>query len=226
MSDDTVELEPMEAAWNRMAVDYSEHTDLAPTDPHYMALAGFVEQSDLELSVLDLGSGQGYALDGILPRLPHARFTCMDISGEMLKELKQRLAFWKSRIELRKESYVDAEIGAECYDYVISAFTLHHLQESAKLTVFKKIYAALKEGGKYIELDGVASAAEEQASQQEFLKHVAHLKGSDKGGWNFDLCRSINNEKIILESAGFSVSVPWKDVDVKGSGRAIFLAAK
>ena len=56
---------------------------------------------------------------------------------------------------------------------------------------------------------------------------VAHRAGAELGEWNHDMCLTISNEMGPLKAARFSsVTVPWTDVDEKGSGRAIFVAKK
>lgn len=217
----------METAWDRKSTNYSKHTDLRPTDPHYGELAKYFPTNDASMTLLDLGCGLGYELDNILPKLPKAKITCLDISGVMLNKLVERLSAFSSQIETCQGSYVTAELGHNKYDAVISAFTVHHLPKPTKLMLFKKIRYALKDGGSYIELDGVASIEQELTSQENYRKKVSQLKDAELGNWNFDMCLTLENEIQLLSEAGFSnVHVPWKDTDAESSGRAIFVAEK
>ena len=221
------DLERMDHAWDRMSTDYSAHTELAPTDPHYRALAEQFPETSSPLKIMDLGSGLGFALDAILPKVPNGIVTCLDISSKMLKGLMQRLSAYQDQIVLRNESYVDADLGVGAYDIIISSFTMHHLLEPSKLHVFKNIHAALKDEGQYLELDGVASPAIELSAKREYEQFVAQKEGGDRGEWNFDLLLTIANEKALMGQAGFSsVHVPWTDTDDEGWGRAIFVAKK
>lgn len=224
---DALNLEKMEAAWNRMATDYSEHTELSPSDRHYQELGKLIPASESQLRGLDLGSGLGFALDAILPKIPNARICCLDLSSEMLKGLVGRLERYRTQITPRNESYVKADLGSDQFDFVISAFTVHHLPKQTKLKLFAKIRRALRFGARYFELDGVASAERERSAQASYEQHVAHREGADSGEWNHDICLTIAHEMDLLKAAGFSsVTVPWQDVDDEGSGRAIFIAEK
>ena len=217
--------EKMQRAWDRMSVDYTLHTELSPADPHYQALAAQCPVSAMPMRVLDLGSGLGFALDAILPKLPNAQITCMDVSGEMLKGLMARLSTERGRINTWHQSYVDADLGRSKFDLIISSFTMHHLMEAAKRSVYQKICSALADNGRYIELDGVASPEQELSMKLEFEQQLSHQDGSDRGEWNFDLLLTIQNQERLLRQAGFaSVEVPWTDVDETGRGRAVFVA--
>jgi len=220
-------LETMRRAWDRMSSNYTDHTDLHPADLHYQELAKQFPMTTSSLRLLDLGSGLGYALDSILVRIPNAIVTCLDLSDQMLKGLRQRLIKYSSQIETRNESYVTANLGENQYDYIISSFTLHHLPKDTKLAVFKKIQLALDAKGFYVELDGVASLDQEANSQKTFKQYVAQRQGADLGEWNFDLLLSISAEKNLMDRAGFSsVTMPWIQTDETGAGRAIFVAEK
>ena len=221
------DLEKMESSWDRMAGDYTSHTDLSPSNPHYQELGKLFPESKSQLSVLDLGSGLGYALDSILPKIPNAQVCCMDISSEMLQRLLERLSDYRSQITVRKDSYVTADLGSNQFDFIISAFTVHHLPKPTKLALFRNIYRALKQAGAYFELDGVASLEQERASQEYYVQYVSHREGAELGDWNHDMCLTIPNEVELLRAAGFSsVETPWADIDKDGSGRAIFVAKR
>ena len=134
----------------------------------------------------------------------------------------ERLSSYRSQITTRKDSYVTADLGTNQFDYIISAFTLHHLPKPTKLSLFRNIHRALKREGYYFELDGVASIEQERIAQENYAQYVAHREGAELGDWNHDMCLTISNETGLLNASGFySVDTPWRDVDKDGSGRAI-----
>jgi len=220
-------LERMEDAWDRMSVDYGDRLKLAPSDAHYQALAGHVPITQQPIRILDLGCGLGYELDMILDRAPFSQVTCMDISEKMLCKLKQRLISLSARIETRHESYVDAELDAGAFDFVVSSLTVHHLPRPTKRVLFQKILSALRPGGSYFELDDVNSPEDERIGQQWYEEYVATRKGGERGEWNHNMSFTISNEQVLLKEVGFSpVTVPWTATDDKGNGRALFVAKK
>ena len=225
MTPESERLERMKSAWDRMSVHYSEHTELAPSNPHYEALSNVFAPSIGPLRFLDLGTGTGYALDGIIPQFPQATFTCLDISEQMLARLRKRLSWCREQIVTECASYVHDPLGIEQYDFILSSFTLHHLYPTTKRAVYEKILNALKPGGSYVQLDAVASEAQALHMEQEFERSVAHRAGAHEGDWNFDLLQTMDTELELFHSAGFrSIEIPWTDRDEFGAGRAIFRA--
>ena len=220
-------LERMEDAWDRMSGDYAERLGLDPRDEHYRMLGEQFPVTLEPVQVLDLGCGLGFELDAVLPRAPKARIVCMDMSRKMLARLRERLAAFATQIDTRHESYVDAEFGCAQFDFVLSALTVHHLPRPTKLALFRKICRALRPGGAYLELDDMASPDRERVGREWYEEFVAHREGGERGEWNHNMTFTIENEKALLEEAGFSsVTVPWTQTYADGCGRAIFVAEK
>jgi tRNA (cmo5U34)-methyltransferase len=220
-------LERMDDAWDRMSADYAQRLKLDPSDEHYVALARQIPRTDRALEILDLGSGLGYQLDALMERLGRARFTCLDVSGKMLEGLMARLGRRAQRVTTRKQSYVKADLGDTLWDYVVSSLTVHHLVRPTKLALFGRIHAALKPGGLYVELDDVASPATEKRSLELYEQHIAGKEGDSIGEWNHNMNLTIPHERELLEQAGFAeVTVPWRNTDDEGFGRAVFVCRK
>ncbi|MEM6554210.1 MAG: class I SAM-dependent methyltransferase [Planctomycetota bacterium] len=221
------ELESMEAAWDRMSVDYAERLQMTPRDERFIALAAEIEPSAQPLSVLDLGCGLGFELDAIFERLPNAQVTAVDISEKMLARMMERLSPFAHQITSRYMSYVDLNEPMDTYDIAISSLTVHHLPHATKLDVFRKVIAALRPGGVYLECDEFASPAKEELGQRWFDKRVAHREGAERGDWNHNMMFTIEHEVAVLKEAGFvSVRAPWQDVDADGTGMAVLVGTK
>jgi hypothetical protein len=95
------------------------------------------------------------------------------------------------------------------------------------LALFGRIHAALKPGGLYVELDDVASPATEKRSLELYEQHIAGKEGDSIGEWNHNMNLTIPHERELLEQAGFAeVTVPWRNTDDEGFGRAVFVCRK
>ena len=106
--------------------------------------------------VLDLGAGTGLLSALVLGRLPEARLTLVDLSEGMLD--RARLRFDRlpaGRVEIRVADYGEAHLGGP-YDAVVSALSIHHLEDAAKRALFHRLFAALRPGGIFVNADQVA----------------------------------------------------------------------
>jgi len=218
----------MDAAWDRMSADYGERLKLSPDDEHYLELAKQLPATDAPVRLLDLGSGLGYQLDAIFDRLPNVQVQCLDVSAAMLTGLRERLAQHADRIETRQISYVEADLGEDAYDYIISSLTVHHLPRATKLSLFRRIHRALRAEGRYVELDDVATTAQQEAiGIRDYEAHIASREGAVKGEWNHNMNFTVETEKTVLLEAGFSqVEMPWGITYPNGYSRAIFVCAR
>ena len=54
------------------------------------------------------------------------------------------------------------DLGAEQYGAVVSVESLHHFTPEQKLELYKKIHAALRPGGFFLEADYIACCEEEE----------------------------------------------------------------
>ena len=99
--------------------------------------------------LLDLGCGTGLELDRIFARWPELAVTGVDLCAAMLEKLRAKHA--GRRLELRCADYLAMDLGAEQYGAVVSVESLHHFTPEQKLELYKKIHAALRPGGFFLE---------------------------------------------------------------------------
>lgn len=101
--------------------------------------------------VLDLGSGTG----NTSALIPAARqVICVDISQNMTALARPKLA------HLARVDFVQADLleyfvrhpstQTAYFDAVISTYAVHHLTEGEKATLFSRVFAALKPGGRAV----------------------------------------------------------------------------
>jgi ubiquinone/menaquinone biosynthesis C-methylase UbiE len=138
---------PVEMArfFDERASEYDDHQrqTVSYFESIHRAVAGEIEETTSRVRILDLGSGTGFELEGILSRAPNGQITCIDISGKMLDQLKRKYADSLQNIEVVKGSFLDIPFRQRYYDYVVSVLSMHHLTYERKLDVYRRIRDAL-----------------------------------------------------------------------------------
>ncbi|TLU82956.1 MAG: class I SAM-dependent methyltransferase [Chlorobium sp.] len=115
-------------------------------------------RADQAFSVLDLGAGTGLLSMLISERFPRACFTLVDISGDMLMKARERFAGQSSRFSFLVKDY-SAELQGS-FDLVVSALSIHHLEDERKAELFRSVYSVLGPEGMFINADQVKGATE------------------------------------------------------------------
>lgn len=127
-------------------------------DFYAAALAQIRRDPTEELHIVDLGAGTGLFTDIAARRFPNARFTLIDISGEMLAQAKARLGPGE------RFSYVTADLARTSIpspaDAVISALAIHHLPDTDKYALYRRAFMAMKPNGVFVNAEQVAGANE------------------------------------------------------------------
>ena len=123
------------------------------------------------IKVLDLGAGTGLLGAMVAERFPRSRVTLVDLSVEMLRVARRRLAGEPGRFEFRNMDYARKALpgGPRGYDLVVSALSIHHLTHSDKRELFEKVYGVLAGGGVFVNADQVqGETPEEEARYDEW----------------------------------------------------------
>lgn len=124
----------------------------------YGSALSLIEPACKSLSVLDIGAGSGLFSSFLLSKFPNARITLIDISSKMLEVAKQRFNGVEG-IEYIVGDYTQHNFN-QVYDIVISALSIHHLNDEQKISVFQKCYSSLRENGIFINCDQVLGETE------------------------------------------------------------------
>jgi tRNA (cmo5U34)-methyltransferase len=184
------------------------------------------------LNVLELGCGSGNLSLFIAHLFPHARLTLVDLSSEMLAQAKDKLTAHSGRVDFRQANFLEAELPEATYDWVVSSFALHHLQDIDKQAVYQSIYRWLKPCGILRIADGTAILPAEQGNAyllptwQEMAK-AAGASDEECRVWmehtrQYDHFASLADHFRWLEHAGFSnMDCYWKKLHL-----AVFGAQK
>ena len=153
--------------------------------------------------VLDLGCGTGLELEEYFNLNPDANVTGIDLSEAMLKSLKEK--FPNKSINLVLGSYFDVPFGENKYDAAVSVESLHHFPAEQKETLYRKLFAALKENGSFILTDYFAESEELEKEYFRNLKQLKEEQGlSGNEFYHYDTPLTVDHEMQVLRRAGFS----------------------
>lgn len=117
------------------------------------------------LLALDIGSGTGAEAISLLKKIPDLHLIGLDLCGPMnqlFKEKATKATVSKDRYRLIEADIVDPAakdtirallheaFGADDFQLIISAFTIHHIEKEQKAQVFRMIHDLLEPGGVFL----------------------------------------------------------------------------
>lgn len=194
------EFEEMDSFFTNRINLYEDHMKKHWEDS-YKTMANKIPYNTKNL--LDIGCGTGLELDSIFEKIPDIEVTGIDLCKTMLNKLYEKHG--NRNISLLCGDYFKISLPKNEYDIAISVQSLHHFKSENKLTLFKKIYNALKDNGEYIQCDYIACCAEEEvilAKKCDAIRRKANLSGDVL--IHFDTPLTLENEINLLKSAGFT----------------------
>lgn len=160
-------------------------------------------------TIIDFGIGTGLELEEIFKRFPAVEVTGLDISENMLQQLKE--SYPNKSISLRCVSYLDYNFGISCYDAALSVMTLHHYDHKTKTDLYRRIHSCIKQNGIYIECDYMLSEKDyENAQEMEdfYFSEYKQLKEAqglvDNREYHYDTPCTVTNQMKMLSEAGFA----------------------
>jgi tRNA (cmo5U34)-methyltransferase len=168
---------------------------------------GFEERLD----VLDLGAGTGSYSRHILQRYPNARFTLVDVADKMLAIAKKRFAGFEDQFSFITGDYRETWPDRP-FDLVVSSLSIHHLEDDEKQRLFKKIWASIKPGGAFINVDQIKAPDEyfHELYGSTWLKQVRQngaseqqIQASIQRRKDFDKDSTLGDQLNWLKDAGF-----------------------
>lgn len=194
-----VPLEAMDAFFDARIGDYEAH--MSPWEKHYAWMAGLLPEG-IE-TLLDIGCGTGLELDCIFRRFPALRVTGVDLSAEMLAQLRRKHG--DKRLSLVRADYFTHPLGENVFDAAVSFETLHHYTMERKTLLFRRLRQALRPGGVYLECDYIAGT---QAIEDLVFAESARRRARDgiapEAFVHFDTPLTLSHEMQALRDAGFA----------------------
>lgn len=194
-------VEEMRAFFAARVDGYDEHM-LREVGSHksYAKLASLLPEGTQAL--LDLGCGTGLELEGVFARFPGARVTGIDMTQAMLDALARK--YPGRHLTLLCGDYLKADFGEARYDAALSAETLHHLTPSDKLVLYRRVRAALRHGGRYVEMDYVADSQADEDTGFARRRALLEAESLAEGHFHVDTPLTVPNQLRLLREAGFS----------------------
>jgi tRNA (cmo5U34)-methyltransferase len=159
--------------------------------------------------ILDLGAGTGLLSVFVRNWYPAAHIHLMDVSEPMLEKARTRLAS-DGNVSFETSDYVTAPLG-ENYDAVVSALSIHHLDDATKKELFAKIHKALRPGGVFVNAEQVAgpTPALDKIYKDLWLQQVREAGATPQQiadslyRQQDDRCASVEDQLKWLREAGF-----------------------
>lgn len=159
-------------------------------------------------TLLDLGCGTGLELAGLFRRFPALAVTGVDMSPGMLAALKDK---YPSRaLTAVCADYRAFDPGERTFDAAMSAESLHHLTHAEKSVLYRRVVAALRPGGVFVDCDYMV---ERQADEDFYLaEKAARLADAGMDGVRYDGAAMLHidtpcciaSEEALLRAAGFT----------------------
>ncbi|MDD6794668.1 MAG: class I SAM-dependent methyltransferase [Clostridiaceae bacterium] len=207
-----MQLEEMSYFFNNRVKDYEKHmmNNVEGANEFYIETAKLIPKVE-EFNLLDLGCGTGLELDEIFKVNPKVKVTGVDLSKEMLEQIKEKHRDKLNQINLIVDSYFNYDMGLGVFDGAVSVETLHHFTHEEKIKLYKKIYNSLKQNGFYIETDYIAPSQEFEDYHFNENKKLRSELGITKGFYHYDTPCTLENQINMLYKAGFkSVKKVWQ----------------
>ena len=182
---------------------YDEHmlTEVEGCKEGYIKMASLVPQETKTL--LDLGCGTGLELDEIFKLHSHVKVTGIDLTSSMLDKLREKHP--NRDMILICGDYFKEPFGVDIFECAVSFQTMHHFPKDKKLSLYKKLFDSLKDGGMYIECDYMVLTQEEEDhwfSENARLRREQGIVGDEF--YHYDTPCSVDNQIELLKIAGFS----------------------
>lgn len=202
----------IESQFNSVAEEYDKNRKLfIPCYDDFYGNTTKLIASNIEepKRILDLGAGTGLLSKFWLMAFPKSEFILVDIADEMLKIAKKRFIDYKN-VSFEVLDYTQ-NLPEKKFDIIISALSIHHLENIEKKSLFKKIYKSLSEKGVFINYDQffyeskkinswINKYWEKQLATSELSSHDIDLWRERK---KFDRECSVNQEIEMLYDSGF-----------------------
>ena len=114
---------------------------------------------------LDLGCGDGILGAAILGECPSSHGVLVDFSKPMLEQAREHLKEYADQLVFEALDYgdrawVNRMQAHRRFDAVVSGYSIHHQPDARKYSIYQEIFSLLNDGGWFINIEHVSSAAQ------------------------------------------------------------------
>lgn len=145
--------------------------------------------------VLELGVGTGETASAVLTVHPGARLVGIDENEPMLAVARERFPAADLRVQRLEDPLPEGS-----YDLVVSALTVHHLDDAGKSDLFRRVRDRLRPGGRFVLADVVIPDDPDDAVTPVSPHHDKPSPPADQLSW--------------LRHAGLRPTVRWQQQDL------------
>ncbi len=129
-------------------------------DEFYLKTTAFITSNiDAPNRIIDLGAGTGLLTSYWYQHFPSAEYILVDIADDMLDIARKRFDHIET-ISYEVGNY-SHKLPDAAFDAVISALSIHHLEDEDKIKLFSRIYDSLPKGGLFINYDQFCAGSSE-----------------------------------------------------------------
>jgi tRNA (cmo5U34)-methyltransferase len=166
-------------------------------------------------NILDLGAGTGLLSAFVRQWYPKAHIILADLSEPMIEKARARFADDKN-VTFEVTDYTTAPINGT-YDSIVSALSIHHIDDEAKKALFAKIFKALRPGGTFVNAEQVGGPTAEidRRYKELWLEQVREAGATpDQIADSLyrqqdDRCASVEDQLDWMRRAGFTDADCW-----------------
>ncbi len=175
-----------------------------PCFDDFYALAVTAAETEAQTpAILDIGAGTGLLTAFLMERYPSGRYTLVDLSDRMLGVARERFAD-KSGVRYVAADYLEYDFG-ETFDLVVSALSIHHLEDKDKQRLYRKCFGLLRPGGLLVNADQVKS----DSPWVDALEKRVWYQGIARSGLTEDEIQA-GRERIALDrESGLAEQLEW-----------------
>ena len=211
----------VEDFYNRISVRYSEAIQRCV--PRYgemlRTLIDYIPYDLRPRRIVELGCGGGDLSALIAERYPKAEIHLVDFAAEMIETCKRRFA-GAPNLRYHTLDFAQMAFDDHSVDLVVSSISIHHLDDTAKQALFRRVFSSLREGGVLAYADQFRGVSNEiHATHMNRWREEAFSLGCSPEEWDswmrhqdrHDHHATLEAQVGWLHEAGFAlVDCPWR----------------